>query len=99
MSDIENIKYDEMCKVWLDRDEKELEKKFPYLYDISNSITIVSGESEQSENIEIDSDNDDINESFIYAFIGGTDRVIYQEDQEFGELFEPFERRPTIRYS
>ena len=98
MSDIENIKYDEMCKVWLDRDEKELEKKFPYLYDISNSITIVSGENEQSENIEIDSDNDDINESFIYAHIGGTDRVIYQEDQEFGELFEPFERRPTIIY-
>ena len=91
MSDQENTDMFEMFQIDSERDEKELENKFPYLIESCKIPTISNEASELSMNI----DKFEINHSFDFHF-NISPKIVFEEKPAYFELHDHSQRVPTI---
>ena len=91
MSDQENTDMFEMFQIDSERDEKELENKFPYLIEPCKIPTISNEASELSMNI----DKFEINHSFDFHY-DISPKIVFEEKPAYFELHDGLKRVPTI---
>ena len=91
MSDQENTDMFEMFQIDSERDEKELENKFPYLIESCKIPTINNEESELSMNI----DKFENNHSFDFH-LNISPKIVFEEKPAYFELHDSLQRVPTI---
>ena len=82
MSDKEDLEFEEMCQYGFDRDEKELEQKFPPPKEVSNSITPSCKEENHSQENNIDNDKE----------------IIFEDIGAYAPLYDSLKRESTLSY-
>ena len=82
MSDKEELEFEEMCQYGFDRDEKELEQKFHFLKEVSNSIT---PSCEEENHLQENSINDD-------------KEIIFEEKEAYAPIYDSLKRKSTLSY-
>ena len=97
MSDKENLEFDEFYNSGINRDESEIEKKFPYINAPNLTRTLIEDIYESISEITYHVNSFELDNNFIQLIDDDFEEESEEEEEgPYFDLYVPISREPTI---